>query len=472
MSGPHLQPFASLSQTARDLKSGALSALELTQRMLHRIHTLDSQTHAFARILDNSALEQAAKLDRLREEGVPLGPLHGVPIAIKDLLFTKDTPTASGTSVMAGFSPDYDATVVTRLRAAGAILIAKTQLTEGAFGNHHPSIQAPINPWQAAAWSGVSSSGSGVAVASGLCFGALGSDTGGSIPFPAACCGIVGLKPTYGRVSLHGAFPLASSLDHIGPMTRTVEDAARMLTAIAGYDPQDETSLNVPVPNYVAELWNTKDLDGVRIGVDFSYVSDGVDPQVVTWIEEAMKILQSLGAAIVPMQMPASARTLADGWPQTCARECADAHRHLYPARREEYGPELAFLIERGLSVSASDYEALEAQRVTFRQALDQILLGLDAIIAPGMTMTTPTAQRMTQAVESSEEGANFLIFTAPFDYSGHPTLSLPFARDSIGLPGSIQLIGARLQESRLLQLGAAFEAATPTIDYPGIGMA
>ena len=151
MSGPHLQPFASLSQTARDLKSGALSALELTQRMLHRIHTLDSQTHAFARILDNSALEQAAKLDRLREEGAPLGPLHGVPIAIKDLLFTKDTPTASGTSVMAGFSPDYDATVVTRLRAAGAILIAKTQLTEGAFGNHHPSIQAPINPWQAAA---------------------------------------------------------------------------------------------------------------------------------------------------------------------------------------------------------------------------------------------------------------------------------------------------------------------------------
>ncbi|MFK7915551.1 MAG: amidase, partial [Pseudomonadales bacterium] len=232
-----------MTAAAARLKSGEWSAAALTDELLERIAILDPQLHGYARLRTEQARQSARELDQLRDSGAPLGLLHGVPVAVKDLLFIQGEIAASGTKVMADFRPDYTATVVQRLEQAGAVIIGQTQLTEGAFGLHHPELDAPLNPWNADYWPGVSSSGSGAVVAAGLAYAALGTDTGGSIRFPSACCGLVGIKPSYGRVSRYGAWPLAQSLDHIGPMARSVADAARVLQVIAGPDANDPSAV-------------------------------------------------------------------------------------------------------------------------------------------------------------------------------------------------------------------------------------
>ena len=294
--------YRSLSDVCRQLKSGELSSVEVTKHQLQRIEALEPTLKSMAMVIAESALERAAALDSIRDRGEPIGALHGVPIGVKDLLFTEGLVTASGTQVMANFVPDHDATVVAKLKAAGAVIVGKTQLTEGAFGAHHPSIECPRNPYNHEHWPGVSSSGSGASVAAGLVFGALDSDTGGSIRFPSASCGLVGIKPTYGRVSRFGAFPLSETLDHIGPMTRTVEDAARMLAVIAGQDPNDSTSLDAPVPNYMD---CSDDIRGLRIGVDWRYASMGVRDEVVVGTRDAVAALEALGAEVVEIEIPA-----------------------------------------------------------------------------------------------------------------------------------------------------------------------
>ncbi len=463
--------WLTLSQACQRLKSGQSSALELTRDMLRRASALADQTRCYVHLLENDALAEAQKLDDKQAAGEPLGLLHGIPIGIKDLLFTRGLPTASGTMVMQDFCPTFDATVVTRLREAGAVLIGKTQLTEGAFGAHHPEVEPPLNPWDRDAWTGVSSSGSGVAVSAGVAFAAIGSDTGGSIRFPSASCGLVGLKPTYGRVSLHGAFPLANSLDHLGPMTRSVEDAARLLCVMAGFDDQDPNSLNAPVPNYLRSLCVREDgekpLAGKRIGVDWSYVSDGVEASVVDVTRRALNTLVELGVDIVEIDVPQSARVLAEAWGLTCGVECARAHTDNFPSRQDEYGPVLRGLIELGLRTPERDYQALQQLRAGFSVQLDQVLAGVDAIISPCMPLATPSAQLMDKGAPAEDGQADFLIFTAPFDYSGHPTLTLPVASQSGALPGSFQLIGSKLDEETLIRLGSAFEQAAEPIMYP-----
>ncbi|MFQ3346748.1 MAG: amidase [Candidatus Azotimanducaceae bacterium] len=462
--------FQSLSSICRQLKSGALSSVTLTQYMFERIHKLTGQTLSFARLLEEQALATAAARDEARAQGQPLGALHGVPIAIKDLLYTKDIATASGTIVMQDFHPTFDATVVTLLEQAGAVIIGKTQLTEGAFGHHHPDIPAPINPWDKRAWSGVSSSGSGVSVAAGLAFAALGSDTGGSIRFPSASCGLVGLKPTYGRVSLHGAFPLAGSLDHIGPMTRSVEDAARMLSVMAGYDENDAGSVDTKVPDYLSQIVasNSADLDfsDTRIGVDWDYVSNGVEPEVSQVIRDTIDALSKLGAEICPVVMPESYKILAAGWVVTTGVECAKAHREFYPQQKAKYGPDLAALIELGLRTTAEDYALLEHVRRDFTEQMEQILEQVDVMISPCMPIATPDIEVMSEL--SPEEGqADFLTFTAPFDYSGHPTLTLPSALNASGRPASFQLVAVKMGEANLLKVGSMIEQSLPRLSYP-----
>lgn len=463
--------WLTLSQACQRLKSGQGSALELAAETIGRAQSLHDQTHCYVRMMTDEALATAQALDQKQANGEPLGLLHGVPIAIKDLLFIEGVPTASGTLVMKDFRPAFSATVADRLRDAGAVLIGKTQLTEGAFGAHHPDIVPPINPWQKAAWTGVSSSGSGVAVAAGVAFAAIGSDTGGSIRFPSASCGLVGLKPTYGRVSLHGAFALANSLDHIGPMTRSVEDAARMLCVLAGFDDQDPNSIDAPVPNYLQSLCTVDDgdmpLTGKRIGVDWSYVSDGVDPAVVDVTRRALRQLADLGAQVIEIEVPPSAETLAQAWGITCAVECAQAHAEYYPAQCKLYGPVLTGLIDLGLRTNQQEYDALQTLRADFAAQLDQVLTAVDAIISPCMPMATPSAELMDNGAPAAEGQADFLLFTAPFDYSGHPTLTLPMASLGSELPGSFQLIGRKLDEQMLIHLGSAFEQATLPITYP-----
>jgi len=384
---------------------------------------------------------------------------------VKDLLNTRGVVTAAGTLVMKDFVPDQDATVVARLKAAGAVIVGKTQLTEGAFGAHHPEIEAPLNPWNKGYWTGVSSSGSGVAVAAGLAYGALGSDTGGSIRFPSASCGLVGIKPTYGRVSRFGAFPLAESLDHIGPMARTVEDAAILLKVLAGRDSNDPTALADSVPNYPAMI--VERISGMTIGVDWDYVSRGVDDVVRETVRGALELLESLGAEVREVRMPGTTLQLVQGWSITCGVECARAHRRFYPARKHEYGPVLAGLIETGLSATEGDYQALEQVRREFRLELDALLKDVDTIIAPCMPTLPPPLEAIASQVADEGERAEFITFTAPFDYSGHPTITLPAGLSDDRLPKAFQLIGRYLGEPTLIRAGSAYERALDFDEHP-----
>ena len=455
----------SLSEACRRIKSGELSSVKVTEHTLARIRDKEPQLRSFVTVLDKSALEAAARCDADRAAGKSLGALHGVPIALKDLLTTRGVRTTCGTRVLKDWVPDEDATVVKKLAAAGAVIIGKVKLTEGAFSNHHPEVEAPRNPWNAEHWTGVSSSGSGVAVAGRVAYGAIGTDTGGSIRFPSAACGVVGIKPTYGRVSRHGAFPLADSLDHVGPMTRTVEDAARMLGVLAGFDAKDPTSLDAPVPNYVAAC--AERATGLRIGIDRAYAETGVTNEIVRAIDDALAALRSLGATVVDVKLP-TYLPLVKGWAITCGVETALAHARFYPARKAEYGPELAGLIEGGRAAPAMAYAMLEREREAFRFGLDRLLRDVDAIVAPCMVSVAPRLEWMASAIADQRQTIDFITFTAPFDYSGHPTITVPAGVDASGLPLAFQLIGRRLGEETLVHLGSAYERARAPIVYPG----
>ena len=450
----------SLSDVTRRTKSGELSARGVAEAMFARIAKKDRELGAYVSVNEERVLQTADALDERRERGEPLGSLHGAPIALKDLLWTKGVATSCGTAVMADWRPDEDATVVTRLEAAGALVLGKVKLTEGAFGEHHPSVSPPINPWDASRWTGVSSSGSGVAVAAGMAHGAIGTDTGGSIRFPSAACGLVGVKPTYGRVSRYGAFPLADSLDHVGPMTRGVEDAARMLQAMAGDDPLDETSAQAPVSAYASFFLES--LAGVKVGVDWDYVREGVDESVHRLIDNALDLLRSIGAEIVDVEIP-NTDVLVDNWMVTCGVECARAHAAFYPDRKDEYGPALAGLIEGGLAATTAEYERLQQERLAFRSGLDAALQSIDALIAPCLVAPVPAAER---SVPRRPGSPRFIRFTAPFDYSGHPSITLPMDVDAEGLPRAFQLVGEHFAEGRLLGIAHAIEQATQ-FQYP-----
>lgn len=449
--------YQSLSQTCQQIKSGARTSRAVTEALLQRIDALDPVLKSYARIDAERALEQADHCDARQAEGAPLGALHGVPVAIKDLLFTEGEVTASGTLVMSDFRPDYTATVVHKLREAGAVIIGKTQLTEGAFGAHHPQIPAPRNPYDQSRWPGVSSSGTGVAVAAGLAFAGLGTDTGGSIRFPSASCGLVGIKPTYGLVSRYGAFPLAESLDHIGPMARNVLDAARVLGAITGPDENDPTSVSRQVPHYSG---TDGEVRGLRLGIDWQYVEQGVADVVVQGVREAVAALEDEGVTVVDVSMPASAAKLVEGWALTCALECAAAHKPYYPSQADRYGPMLRALIDLGLTVDEASYQALQAMRGEFRQALQEQFADVDAMLMPTMPDLPQDAAALEQGIDDDQRAA-MITFTAPYDYSGHPTITMPLGLEA-GLPRSVQLVAGLFEEQTLISLGLALERHFP----------
>jgi amidase len=356
------------------------------------------------------------------------------------------------------FVPPHDATVVRKLREAGAVLLGKLQLTEGAFADHHPSITPPRNPWHADHWSGASSSGSGVATAAGLCFGALGSDTGGSIRFPSAANGTTGLKPTWGRVSRHGCFELAASLDHIGPMCRSATDAAIMLGAIAGADADDPTSLLAPVPDYEAS--DDRSLRGFRVGFDEGYALAGVEPEVRQAVNEALRSVASLGAQIVPLHFPDVEAAVAD-WGLHCAIETAVAHEATFPSRRADYGPGLAGLLDAGRAMSAMDYQRILLRRRDFTGRAQRALEPVDMMLIPAQPIAAPTVARMATLGQVPAELAALIRYTAPFDLSGHPTLTLPAGFTAKGLPVAVQFVGKHLGEADISRAGRAFQRIT-----------
>ncbi len=454
--------WLTLSEVCRRIKSGELTSKTVTEHALNRIKATDDRYRAFVTVTADAAMASAERLDAARAKGEPLGPLHGVPIALKDLLWTRGVKTTCGTKVLANWVPDEDATVVTRLKEAGAVIVGKVKLTEGAFSDHHPEVDPPRNVWDPAVWPGVSSSGSGVAVGAGLAYGAIGTDTGGSIRFPSASNGIVGIKPTYGRVSRYGAFPLAESLDHIGPMTRSVEDAARMLGVLAGHDRRDATSLESAVPNYGVAIGES--VRGMRIGIDRAYAETGVAADVVASLKQALATLTDLGAEVIEVELPPYG-PLVQGWGITCGVETAHAHLAHFPSRRADYGLVLARLIDGGLAASGLAYATLERHRERFRADLEALLRRVDLIAAPAMVFAPPRVSQMASLL--ADGVADFITFTAPFNYSGHPTITLPSGFNRDGLPMSFQLIGRFLGEPTLIRAGHAYEQARGRLKLP-----
>ena len=450
--------YQTIAEVGARLKSRELSPVELTQAILERIEALDGELKSYATVMADSAMTSARAAEQEIAAGNYRGGLHGVPIAVKDLCFTTGVATMGGAKVLRDFVPDFDGTVVRKLNGAGAVILGKLNLTEGAMAGYNPEFDIPVNPWGADRWSGASSSGSGVATAAGLCFGSLGSDTGGSIRFPSAACGTVGIKPTWGRVSRFGVLALAESLDHIGPMTRSASDAGVMLQAIAGHDKNDPTSLTAPVPNMLAGL--NQGVRGIRIGVDERYIGDGVDSELAAAVLEGARLLESMGARLMPVRMP-DTEPLSRSWGVLCSAEAAAAHRNTYPSRADEYGPWFRGWLELGSRHSATDYAVASYTRLAANGTLAEIFDSIDVLVCP--SMTTPPERVTPEALYGpmDEEEWTWGRFTIPYDFSGAPTISLPCGLNSEGLPLSIQFVGRHLTEPTLVQVGHAYEEAT-----------
>ena len=450
--------YESLTTVSDLIRRKQLSSAELTGTALERIAQLDGQYHSYATVLPERALKQAKAADAEIARGLWRGPLHGVPLAVKDLCYTTFAPTRAGTTIFKAFTPSFNATVVERLEDGGAVLLGKLQMTEGAYTSHHPEVAPPLNPWNTDYWVGSSSTGSGVATALGLCYGSLGSDTGGSIRFPSATCSLSGIKPTWGRVSRYGVFPLADTLDHVGPMTRSVADAAAMLGVIAGADRNDPTTYKAAVPDYLESIGDG--IRGLRIGIDRGYATDGVDGQVVAALVEAERVLVGLGATIREVRFP-DYQKLVSQWIAMCSVETAAAHADTYPTRKSEYGPDLAALIEQGLATKGIEIARINLERLRFSRELSELFKAVDVLLIPTMPVPIPSLELMKAYGEDPNVLLSILRFTAPFDFSGSPTLTLPNGLDAAGMPLSMQLVGPHLSEDVLTRAGHAFQTAT-----------
>ena len=450
--------YQTITQIAKRIASGQLKSIDVTRSTLDRIGQLDGKLKSYTTVMADHAIAAAEKADVEITSGHYRGPLHGIPIAVKDLYFTKGVPTMGGSQALADHIPDFNGTVVAKLEAGGAVLLGKLNLTEGAMGGYNPKFDIPVNPWNPDRWAGASSSGSGVATAAGLCFGSLGSDTGGSIRFPAAACGIVGLKPTWGRVSRYGVLALAESLDHVGPLTRSVSDAGIMLQAIAGYDPKDTTSLSDPVPNMLGEI--EKGIGGIRIGFDEHYATHDIDSELADSVVAAVKALEELGAVIVEVKLPDMDPFVA-AWATLCSAEAVAAHRATYPSRRDDYGPWFRGWLDKGAAITGAEYAEANNLRAASNGHLRRAFENIDLLACPTMSAPPhPVTPELMYGPLPADRAPKFQRFTAPFDYNGAPTLSVPCGMTGDRLPLSLQLVGKHLSEPLLCQVGHSYEQA------------
>ncbi len=452
------QAFAGLVETGERLHSNALSSLDLTRAMLERIAALDGALHAYETVMADSALAEAAAADREIAAGRIRGPLHGVPLAVKDLCWTHDAPSAAGMAIHRGFRAPEDGTVVARMRQAGAVILGKLAMTEGAYAGYHPDMTVPINPWDAEAWPGTSSSGSGVATAAGLCYGSIGSDTGGSIRFPSAANGLTGLKPTWGRVSRYGAFELGATLDNLGPMCRSARDAAALLGAIAGRDPKDPTTLLAPVPDYLAGL--DGGVRGLRIGIAPAFVALGADADALAAVEGVRRVMETLGATVVEIAFPDVSAVLKD-WFSLCAVEAASFHAETYPLLRQDYGSILSTFLDIAGGVSAIDMHRIAVRRLQFRGEVEAAFAGIDLLLLPVQGLSGPTMAEVLEAAETERGIETLLRYSSPFNMTGQPTLTLPAGATATGRPVGVQLVGRPLDEALLCRAGHAVQQAT-----------
>ena len=448
--------YLSLMEVSAKLRRGDLKPTALTEMILTRIARRDGTLKSYTTLLADRAMATARAAEDELNRGLWRGPLHGVPIAVKDLCYTDFAPTAAGMFIHKNFMPPYTSTVVERLERAGAILLGKLSMTEGAFATHHPSMPTPVNPWHADVWTGASSSGSGAATAAGLCYGSLGSDTGGSIRFPSSGCGLTGLKPTWGRVSRYGVCPLSELLDHIGPMTRTAADCAAILAAIAGADPRDPTALLAPVPDYVVCL--TGGIRGLRVGIAQRYAFEGLGEEVLTALNGAKDALVALGARLVPVEFPPITDPMT-AWVHLCLAEAAIAHEATYPSRASEYGPGLSGVLETAGKITAAELGKAHIQRDRFTGQVADVFRDIDVLLIPVMATPTPSTAEWDEMAKG--DLAPVLRYTAPFNSTGMPALTMNGGFDKRGAPIGFQLVGKHLSEHLLLRAGHSFQSIT-----------
>jgi aspartyl-tRNA(Asn)/glutamyl-tRNA(Gln) amidotransferase subunit A len=447
--------FLTIREAADLLRSQQLSPVELTRAFLDRIDATDARLHSFITLLRDEPLADARTAEAEILRGEYKGPLHGIPFALKDLYDTAGIRTTAGSRVNFDRVPTEDATTTARLKAAGGILLGKLAMHEFALGG--PDFTTPFpparNPWNLDHITGGSSSGSGSAVASGQCMGALGSCTGGSIRGPASLCGIVGIKATYGRVSRAGVVTLSWSQDHCGPMTWTVEDAAYMLQAIAGHDPKDPTTSTAPVPDYSQSL--KEDIKGITIGVPrhfFFADSPEVNQEVVATVEQGLKVLEGLGANIVEVNIPSldyvrAANTII------MLSEAFAYHEKNLKSRPHEFGEMVRTRFRIGGLFSASDYVQAQRVRKVVKREFAQAHQGVDVLVTP--TMTQPAAAFEGYNAHSTIGGRSF---TAPFNLTGLPAISVPAGFTAAGLPVGMQISGKPFDEPGIFRVAYAYQ--------------
>ena len=480
---PSTQPdlaFASIADLFALLSGRKISPVELADHFLDRIEKHQPALNAFITITRERALADARASESRYKRKRPLGPLDGVPIALKDNIWTARIRTTAGSRILTDFIPDRDARVAERLRSAGAVLLGKTNMHEFAYGvsTENPHFGAAHNPWDLSRSTGGSSGGSASGVSAGLCVASIGTDTGGSIRIPSSLCGTVGLKPTFGRVSCFGTVPLAPSFDHIGPMARTVSDAALLLAAIAGRDALDAATLSQPQLKHFASIRDIQSRLRARnrkkspliLGWPREYFFDRIDPEVNAAIHAAARTFEKLGARIEEVSLP----HVSDGdEPSTTIALAEATHVHRaagwFPSHAAEYGEDVRKRLELGAEIRAADYLAAKETCVRVRREFDVALEKADAILAPTTPIAAPAiGEKVVSVVEREEPIRGALIrLNRPANLTGHPSISVPCGVTRSGLPIGLQLIGRAWDEPSLLAIAALFESSQSPLRPP-----
>ncbi len=443
----------SLSEASELLAAGKVSSVELTQAILEQIVRTDPVVFAYATVMPDEAMRAAAHADaELSRRGGWLGPLHGIPVGVKDIIYARGAPTEAGSEALKGFDPDRDATVVKRLKQAGAVVVGKTHTIEFAYGQSVPPTR---NAWNADHAPGGSSSGSGTAVAIRSAFGAIGTDGGGSIRNPSSFQGIVGLKPTCGRVSREGVIPMSASLDHVGPMARTVEDCALMMNVIAGYDPLDAQSIDVPVPDYARTLGVP--IRGLRLGIERPYFFSNLDPEYRDAVDAAIAELVDQGALVVEIRIP-ELELVHGVFINIIATDTSAYHKALLRKRPDGYVKKTRVMLEFGELLLGTDYLLAQRARQVLRQAMRESFAKhrLDGLITPSVSATAPA---MTTEVSTD-------LFAFPLRQSlanilGLPSMNVPCGFASNGLPIGFEVYGRPFAEPLVFQVASAYQAVT-----------
>jgi aspartyl-tRNA(Asn)/glutamyl-tRNA(Gln) amidotransferase subunit A len=453
--------FLPLSEAAAMIAARTISSQELTALSLARLARLDTVLNSYITVSTQAAQAQAQAQDLLLANGIRLGPLHGVPVAIKDNIATAGIRTTAASRLYADWTPERDATVVARLRQAGAVILGKLNMYELAFGGVHPDYGESRNPWDTGRACGASSSGPGAAVAAGLAYGALGTDTGGSIRLPAAACGVVGLKPTYGVVSRAGVLPAGYSLDHVGPLTRTVRDAALMMQVLVGPDGADPAGSQRPPPDYLTGLEDG--INGLRIGVPRRQPSERIDPEMRQACEEALVVLAREGARLIEVDLPDHLLSRSVMW-SIAATELAESQRENLRLRPDDFSERVRGLILQGAFLPATEY--VHAQRVRQKLALEYaaVMRSVDLLAMPVVPFAAWPIGAEEVLINRDHEGlmAGLTRYCPPCNITGQPAIALPCGFNREGLPLSFQLVGRLHEDGLVLRAARAYERATP----------